>query len=131
MKTRILAIDYGMKRIGLALSDESKIIASPIKTVLAEKKLEQTAQKIVDEIRALEKEKGSTIATIIIGNPLHMDGRVGVLADEVQFLIKHLKTLIETPIITWDERLTSVQAERALRESKMSRKKRTKSVECN
>jgi putative Holliday junction resolvase len=128
-KTRIISIDYGMKRVGLAVSDERKIIATPWRTVLAERKLNETAVKIHQEIQAIEKEKGCHINTVVVGNPLHMNGKVGVLADEVKHFIEELKKHYTGEIVLWDERLTSVQAERALLEGSMTRKKRSQNVD--
>lgn len=127
--TRILAIDYGMVRIGLALSDERKIIASPLKMMLAEKKMEKTVSKIVNELNEQQKQLHCLIEEIIVGLPLLMNGRQGLLADEVKEFINHLKKQIAIPITTWDERLSSVQAERSMRESSMTRKKRAKNVD--
>ncbi len=124
-KSRIIGLDYGLARIGFAYSDEMKIISSPGKTIKSEKKLEETAKKIVDEVTRFSTEKNCTIESIVIGIPLRMNGEVGVQADEVKALSEYLKEMTEIPIILWDERLTTVQAERSLREGKMSRKKRS------
>lgn len=128
--SRIIGIDYGMARIGVALSDESKIIASSMRTIQAEKKIEATAQKIVNDLKSHAKEHSYRIDKIVIGLPLMMSGKHGMLADEVKHFSTLLQTLLtETPIILWDERLTTVQAERSLRESNFSRKKRSKLVD--
>jgi len=120
---RIIALDYGLARIGVALSDTSKIIASPYKTIKAEQNSSLTAQKLIDEINTLE------IETIIIGLPYKLNGTVGTQGDEVRNFIKLLKKLTSIPIIEWDERLTSVQADRSMREGKMKRKKRDSKVD--
>lgn len=120
---RILSIDYGLARIGLALSDPNKIIASPLKTLQAEKKLEQRALAVAQEIKCHD------IETVVVGLPLHMDGSKGSQADEVEEFIRHLETHLSLPIVRWDERLTSVQAERTLRQGEMRRKKRSKVID--
>jgi putative holliday junction resolvase len=120
---KIIALDYGLARIGVAISDTSKIIASPYKTIKAEKNSSLTAQKLIDEINTLE------IETIIIGLPYKLNGTVGTQGDEVRNFIKLLKKLTSIPIIEWDERLTSVQADRSMREGKMKRKKRDSKVD--
>lgn len=121
---RIIGIDHGLTRIGLAVSDENKIIASSLSTIKAEKTSKETAFKVASEI------KKHNIEEIVIGIPYHMNGKIGCQADEV----KHFITLLEEelqniPIKTWDERLTSVQADRSMRETKMTRKKRSQKID--
>lgn len=127
--TRILGIDYGLTRIGLALSDERKIIASSLTTLLAEKKSEHTAKKIIEKIDQIQKEQNCIIDEIVIGLPLMMSGKTGFLADEVKHIVALLGQLTTIPIRMWDERLTTVQAERSLREASMTRKKRSKKID--
>ena len=126
---RSLGIDYGSARIGLALSDERKIIASPLLTLKGECKVEKTVEKLMAELEKHQKEHQYVIDEIIIGMPLLMSGKVGLIADEVKHFIEVLKQHTCINIITWDERLTSVQADRSLRESAMTRKKRSKVVD--
>lgn len=129
-KSRIVGIDYGMARIGLALSDESKIIASAFKTITTEKWAQKTAQKLVSELSSHSESNGYIIQEIVIGLPLMMNGKHGMLADEVKHFILLLKGLApDIPIIPWDERLTTVQAERSLREGNFSRKRRSHVVD--
>lgn len=126
---RIVAIDYGLARIGLALSDERKIIANSLKTFPAEKKAEFTARKLVKELQDHADLHHYEIEEIVIGMPLMMNGKKGMLADEVIHFVSLLKELLPIPIITWDERLSSVQADRSLREGNFSRKRRSKMVD--
>jgi len=126
---RIVGIDYGLTRIGLSLSDECKIIATPLITFVADKKSEKTVLKLVAELNSHAEKNRYRIEEIIIGLPLLMSGKKGFLADEVLHFIELLRQNISVPIITWDERLSSVQADRALREGNMSRKKRSQSVD--
>lgn len=127
--SRIIAIDFGMVRIGLAVSDTSLILATPVGVVQGTKKVDQTVKNVVEAIRKLEKDYDSTVSEIVIGLPLMMNGTVGLLADEVKNFADKLGKAVDIPIKLWDERLTSVQAERALRESGLSRKKRTQHVD--
>lgn len=129
MKKRVIGIDYGMARIGLAVSDESKIIATPLTTMVAEKKSEQTLAKLIAFLRQHERDYGYQIEAIAIGYPLLMSGKKGLLADEVNHFVKLLQEVMSVPIITWDERLTSVQADRSLREGNLTRKKRSQKVD--
>lgn len=128
-KGRIVGIDFGMKRIGLALSDESRIIASPIKVILAEKKSEYTIKKVVVELEKLQAESKYEFIEIVVGMPFLMNGKMGLLGDEVRHFVELLKNATTIPIVTWDERLSSVQAERSMREANMNRRQRAKSVD--
>ena len=127
--TRIVSLDYGLARIGVALSDERKIIASPLMTIQAEKKSEKTAVKVVHELQQHQDKLLYTLEEIVIGLPLLLSGKSGHLADEVKHFIELLKKLTTVPIVTWDERLTTVQAEKALREGSMNRRQRSKVVD--
>lgn len=127
--TRILGIDFGMARLGLALSDESKIIASPLLTFQAEKKSEATAQKLCKEFERLEKEYKCKIEKVVFGLPLMMNGKKGPIADAVLYFVEQMKKYTDIPLITWDERLTTVQAERSLREGSLTRKRRSLMVD--
>lgn len=126
---RIVGIDFGLARIGIAISDERKIIASPFLVLHAEKKAEVTVIKLINELKQHEKIHRYQIEEIVIGLPLLMSGKSGMLADEVRHFIDLLKTHVTIPIITWDERLTTVQADRSLREGSFTRKKRSRMVD--
>lgn len=122
-KTRIAAIDFGLARIGIALSDERKIIASSLGMIQAERTTPLSAKKVAEKLASYSLE------VIIVGMPLHMNGKKGFLADEVTLFIAHLKELVKVDVLPWDERLSTVQAERSLLEGNMSRKKRAKVVD--
>ncbi len=126
---RIVAIDYGMARIGLAISDECRMIATPLTTLEAKKKAAASALACAQELQRLEKLGRYTIQAIIVGLPLLLNGKTGLLADEVLHFVEQLKTHVSIPVTTWDERLTSVQADRTLREGNLTRKKRAKLVD--
>jgi putative Holliday junction resolvase len=104
---RILALDHGTKRIGLALSDESQTIAQPIGFFSPKPMADFLAH-----IRKIITDKG--VVEIIIGMPRNMDGSYGPSAEKVERFVGILQKEIAAPIKTWDERLTSVQANRAL-----------------
>lgn len=127
--SRILGIDFGLSRLGLALSDERKIIASPLATFQAEKRSEQTVIKLIEYIKELEESRNYQIEEIVIGLPLMMSGKTGFIADEVQHFVSLLTKQTAIPIRTWDERLSTLQAERALKESSLTRKRRSKIVD--
>lgn len=126
---RIVGIDFGLARLGLALSDESKTIANSLKTMTAEKKAEATAHKLIKELQEHAEAFHYELEEIVIGMPLMMNGKKGMLADEVIHFVALLKELVAIPIVTWDERLSTVQAERSLREGNFTRKRRSKMVD--
>lgn len=129
MKKRIVGIDYGLVRIGVALSDESKILASPLMTYHASKQMKETVKGLLAELLRHSETHRYEIEEIVVGLPLKMDGKRGLQADEVMHFIELLREECAIPITTWDERLTTVQAEKAMREGGMSRKKRSKVVD--
>jgi len=114
--SRILGIDWGEKRIGLALSDPLGIIATGLSTV--EKKL---GFDLISYIKQLIAEQ--EIAKIILGFPKNMDGSVGPKGKEVLAFKESLEKAIDIPVILWDERLTTVSAQRSLREAEVKMKK--------
>ncbi len=127
---RFIGIDYGLARIGVSFSDEKGIIAFPLVTIKAEKKPRATLPKILKSLLDHQKAFDYTILGIVVGLPLLMSGKKGLMADEVEHFISELKILLpETEIIPWDERLSSVQADRSMREANFSRKKRCKFVD--
>jgi len=104
---RILAVDYGVKRIGLALSDTLGITAQEFDTINVLKKDEHFLR--IKEI--VEKEK---VSKILVGMPLNMNGSKGERAREVEKFIEKLKRYVNIPIIMRDERLTSVEAKKIM-----------------
>jgi len=106
---RILAIDFGLKRVGLAITDPLQIIAQPFETVTYQSRKE-LVRRLVNCIRERE------VVAVVIGLPRHMDGREGEMAKNVRELVATLQKAVAIPLVTWDERLSTVQAERALRE---------------
>ncbi len=123
---RLLSIDYGKKRIGIAITDMSKTICYPCKTIQAEKTLVKTVDHLLKEIDEYLKE----IETIIIGLPYLIDGSESEMTKEVRKFADILKTRISIPLVFVDERLSSYEAEQHLKENlKLSRKKRSKSVD--
>src|SRR6058998_1052874 len=119
---RILALDHGTKRIGIALSDELKMIATPLEYVLAEPFLD-----FVKRLKEIIREK--EVELILIGMPRNMDGSYGPAALKVQEFIAVLKTSVTIPIKPVDERLTSVQAHRLLSEAEVRGRQRKGKVD--
>jgi putative pre-16S rRNA nuclease len=119
---RILALDHGTKRIGVAVSDETKTIAQPLEYIPAEPFAEFLAR--LKKILA-EKE----IDLIILGLPRNMDGSYGPAAQKVETFAAALKAAVMIPIKLWDERLTSSQANKILIHAKVRRDKRKEKVD--
>lgn len=116
---RILSMDVGEKRIGMALSDALGIIAQQLETLVR-----KTDEDDFKKIRAIIEEKNVT--EIVVGLPLNMDGSQGPKAEEINRFVEKLKAECAIPVKIWDERLTTKQADRLLREADISRKKRKK-----
>ena len=114
---RILGLDLGSKRIGVALSDPEATIASPL-TTLERKGGDRDLRAVGELVREHE------VGEIVVGLPLHMDGRRGPEAEAALRFADQLASAIEIPIGTLDERWTTVEAERALRESGRHGRKR-------
>ena len=108
---RILGIDHGDARIGLALSDELGMLAHPLETLDGREKFKAIARKIAELIAAKRIER------IVIGLPRNMNGTYGPAADKIREFVEKLKPLIAIPIVLWDERMTTQQAQRNLHEA--------------
>ena len=119
---RILALDPGTKRIGIALSDELKMIAQPLEFIAAE-----PFAGVVARLRELIPKK--QVELILVGLPRNMDGSYGPAAVRVQDFVAALKGALTVPIRTWDERLTSAQANRVLIQGNVRRDKRKGKVD--
>ncbi|MDI3540684.1 Putative pre-16S rRNA nuclease [Koleobacter methoxysyntrophicus] len=114
---RVMALDVGDRNIGVAISDETGLVARGI-GVIKRKSIEKDLQDIKNFIKENHVEK------IVIGLPKNMNGTVGFQGSKVLNLVEKLKEVTSLPVITWDERLTTVMAERVLIQADMSRKKR-------
>ncbi|MGE4490232.1 MAG: Holliday junction resolvase RuvX [Kiritimatiellales bacterium] len=112
---RVLGIDHGDVRIGIAMSDETAFLASPLTTV-------QNSKSAADEIAALAAEHG--VEKIVIGLPRNMDGSYGPATEKVRAFAEVLKSKTDVPIFEWDERLSTVSAHNALREAGLDGRKR-------
>lgn len=116
-RKRILALDIGSKRTGVAVSDELLLIASPRTTIEIEEK-----KKWVEKVAEIVEEE--EIAQILVGLPLNQHGEEGEDAKKVRRYIALLRERLSLPVIEWDERFSTVQVERTLIDADMSRKKR-------
>jgi putative holliday junction resolvase len=119
---RILALDPGTKRIGIAVSDELKMIAQPLEFIAAE-----PFANVLARLKELIDNKH--VELILVGLPRNMDGSYGPAALRVQDFVAALKGALAVPIRTWDERLTSAQANRILIQGNVRRDKRKEKVD--
>src|SRR2546421_5949784 len=104
----ILGLDFGRARIGVAISDELQLLAHPLETIQAN---QQSAARIAEIVR--EKK----IDHVVAGIPKRMNGQIGPAATEVLEFVERLRAILLCRIVTWDERLTTVAAHRALRDA--------------
>jgi len=107
-KRPILALDFGRVRIGAAISDELQLLAHPLETIAAD---EQATSRVAEIVRE------RNVDHVVAGIPRLMSGGNGVAASEVLRFVEKLRALLPCPVVTWDERLTTVAAERALRDA--------------
>ncbi len=119
---RILALDLGKRRIGLALSDELGVTAQGLETL-------QRTNIREDLARLAKLASGNNVTLILMGNPLHMSGHEGRGTEHARDFGTRLEAATGLPVQLWDERLTTVQAQRVLRESGISIEKRAKAVD--
>jgi putative Holliday junction resolvase len=104
----ILALDLGRARIGVAISDELQLLAHPLETISAD---DQAIPRLVHIIR--EKK----VDHVVVGIPRQMNGQIGAAATEALSFVEKLRAILPCPVVTWDERLTTVAAHRALRDA--------------
>ena len=118
----IAGLDLGTVTIGVAVSDSFRQVATPLETIRRKK-------FGVDAARLLEICKERNIAGIVLGLPLNMDGSEGPRCQSTRAFARNLTKLTELPITYWDERLSTVAAERALLEADTSRKRRAEVID--
>ncbi len=111
---KYLGIDYGRKRIGLAISDFTAMISMPLDVIRVSSKKET-----IEAIREVCEEK--EVGHIVLGLPLNMDGTRGEMAEEASSFAEDLRSVLNVEVLEWDERLSSAFAEKALLEGDMSR----------
>ena len=119
---RILAIDYGSRRMGLAVSDALGITAQGLETL-------QRKNKRADFGRLERTIREYQVKEIVLGNPLRMSGQEGTQSQKVAEFAEELRQRFQLPVHLWDERLTSAEANRLLRENEVSLKRRVQAVD--
>jgi putative Holliday junction resolvase len=108
---RVMALDYGTRAIGVAISDELKLTVRPLTTLRRER---QSRASLGERIAALVAEQ--EVETLVVGLPLRMDGTVGDAAERVMRFIRELQSKLQIPVVPYNERLTSREADEILRE---------------
>jgi putative holliday junction resolvase len=119
---RILAIDHGTKRVGLAISDEMAVIAQPLEFLAAE-----PPAKLLSRLAEIVLQR--QVGEIVVGLPRNMDGSFGPAVEKTREFVAALQQAVAVPVKTWDERLTSVQANRFLIDAGVRRAKRREKVD--
>ena len=122
MPARILAIDFGLRRVGLAVSDPLGITAQGLPT-----RLRTAIRKDIEYIRAVAEEY--SVERVIVGNPIGHAGTATSMSRHAEEFAKKLQGRLSCPVELWDERLTSVQANRMLRSAGLSINKRQQAVD--
>ena len=114
---RLIGIDAGTKTLGLALSDMSRFIASPLETI-------QRTKFTADATRLLQIAAEHDVTGFVLGWPVNLDGTIGPRAQATRAFARNVNKLTPLPIFLWDERLTTAEAERMLIAADASRKRR-------
>jgi putative Holliday junction resolvase len=104
----ILGLDFGRARIGVAISDELQLLALPLETIPAN---EQAASRVAEIVRERK------VDHVVAGMPRQMNGRLGAAATGVLQFVEKLRAILPCSVVTWDERLTTAAAHRALRDA--------------
>ena len=123
-KCRLIGLDLGSKRIGVAICDENWSIATPFKTIQ-----KTTKENLIKDLNEIILE--NNIEGIIIGNPINMDGSLGRSAQSVKDKIKLIGKEIIVPIVLWDERLSTVGSFNLSSQLDINVSKRVKNIDQN
>ena len=107
---QILGVDLGEARTGVALSDELRMLAHPLETIES-----NSAETIVRRVQKIVAER--QVDCVVVGLPKQMNGTLGLAAENAQRFVEKLRPLVSCDVVTWDERLSTVAAERALRDA--------------
>ena len=119
---KIMAVDYGDARTGLAVCDRTEFLASPV-GVIHERDFAATAQKVSFAVREYD------VKMVVVGHPKNMNGTLGERAEKCERFANLLQNLIEVPVVLWDERSTTVTAHSYLNETNTRGKKRKEVVD--
>jgi putative holliday junction resolvase len=120
--TRLAGLDLGTKTIGIALSDFGLRIATPVRTI-RRTKFGKDAEDLL-KLCAAEK-----VGALVLGLPINMNGTEGPRAQATRAFVRNLTSLTDLPVVLWDERLSTIGAERAMLEADLSRRKRAERID--
>ena len=120
---RALGLDLGTKRIGVAVSDSEGLLATPIEVIFRQKDARQDYLAVVELVKEWE------VNVVVVGMPYSLDGQEGPMAQKTLEEVKSLSDILPVPVVTYDERLTTVTAERSLREQGVSSKEGRKVID--
>ncbi len=120
--TALAGLDFGDKTVGVAISDRIGTVATPLETI-RRKKFTQDAERLFEIVKQRE------VGGLVLGLPRNMDGSEGPRCQKTRAFARNLSRLTELPIGFWDERLSTVAAERALLEADTSRKRRSEVID--
>ena len=123
-KSRLLGLDLGSKRIGVAICDDRQSIATPFRTIH-----KAAAAKFIDELKLIIKE--NNIEGIIVGNPINMDGSLSRGSQSIKDVCKNILKNIDIPLCLWDERLSTVGAFNLSSQLDVNVSKKVKSIDKN
>ena len=123
-KSRLLGLDLGSKRIGVAICDDRQTIATPFKTLNKE-----SAKKFINELKLIIKE--NSIEGIIVGNPINMDGTLGPASQSIKDICNNVLKNVDVPLCLWDERLSTVGAFNLSSQLDVNVSKKVKNIDKN
>jgi putative Holliday junction resolvase len=113
---RSLGLDVGERRIGVAMSDPTGLIASPVDHILNDE-IDQAIRAVAGLVEKYQVER------VVVGMPYSLTGQAGPAAVSVQKFIEELHAVIKVPVVTWDERLSTVAAQRSMSASRVKKKR--------
>jgi len=123
-KSRLLGLDLGSKRIGVAICDDHQSVATPFRTIN-----KGGADQFIDELKLIIKE--NNIEGIIVGNPINMDGSLGPSSQSIKDVCKNILININVPLCLWDERLSTVGAFNLSSQLDVNISKKVKNIDKN
>lgn len=120
---RVLGIDLGERRIGVAVSDGARILASPVEVVA------RSGDRAADHRRLRQLADEWEVVEVVVGHPIDLEGRRGPAARNVEAEVDEIRSALSVPVLLHDERLSTASADRALKEQGMDGRKRRKVVD--
>jgi putative Holliday junction resolvase len=123
-KSRLLGLDLGSKRIGIAICDDRQSIATPFSTIN-----KQGAERFINELKLIIKE--NKIEGLIVGNPINMDGSLGPASQSIKDVCNNILKNINVPLCLWDERLSTIGAFNLSRQLDVNVSKKVKNIDKN